>query len=403
MPLGYLLAVALVAACTAAAVLPVRRPSYPGYLLSFVVNEVPAVALTWLAVSTALVFWQGDVDSPGAWLAVVLAALTACGLVLVARRGFRAEAAVQRALDVALGPDRRAAPGRHRSRPRRWLHLAHTLLAPLVLPRRDVERVTDISYGDAGDRNLLDLYRPRSGTPSGPTLVYLHGGSFRRGRKSREAVALIHRLVGQGWVCLSATYRLSPAATFPAHLVDAKKVVAWARTHGPEYGANPDVIVVAGSSAGAHLAAFTALTPNVAALQPGFEEADTSVSAAVCLYGYFGPVAGGGGASSPAEHLRSDAPAFFVAHGDRDTLISADHARSFVDRLRRVSANPVVHVELPGAQHGFDLFRSVRFEAVVDGVEAFVAEVLPGRKRRRAPATGADRCIGRSSGTPAAP
>ena len=50
-------------------------------------------------------------------------------------------------------------------------------------------------------------------------------------------------------------------------------------------------------------------------------------------------------------------------------------ARLFADRLRSVSANPVVYAELPGAQHAFDLFHSLRFEMVVDAVEAFAAWV----------------------------
>jgi alpha/beta hydrolase fold len=48
--------------------------------------------------------------------------------------------------------------------------------------------------------------------------------------------------------------------------------------HGREYGADPTVVFVAGSSAGAHLAALAALTPNDPTFQPGVEGADTSVT-----------------------------------------------------------------------------------------------------------------------------
>jgi acetyl esterase/lipase len=48
-----------------------------------------------------------------------------------------------------------------------------------------------------------------------------------------------------------------------------------------------------------------------------------------------------------------------------------------------VSSNPVVYAELPGGQHAFDLFHSPRFEAVVDGIEAFAAWV---RSRESTPA-----------------
>jgi hypothetical protein len=43
------------------------------------------------------------------------------------------------------------------------------------------------------------------------------------------------------------------------------------------------------------------------------------------------------------------------------------------------SSNPVVYAELPGAQHTFDLFHSLRFEAVVDAIEGFAAWVRSNR------------------------
>jgi len=63
-----------------------------------------------------------------------------------------------------------------------------------------------------------------------------------------------------------------------------------------------------------------------------------------------------------------------------------ENARPFVELLQSVSSDPVVYVELPGAQHSFDVFHSLRFEAVVDGIEAFAAWVRsqgePTHKRR---------------------
>ena len=52
-------------------------------------------------------------------------------------------------------------------------------------------------------------------------------------------------------------------------------------------------------------------------------------------------------------------------------LVPVSTAREFVRRLRAVSSNPVVYAELPGAQHTFDLYRSIRFTHVVDGIETF--------------------------------
>ena len=52
--------------------------------------------------------------------------------------------------------------------------------------------------------------------------------------------------------------------------------------------------------------------------------------------------------------------------------------RGYLDfeRLRKTASNPVVYVELPGAQHSFDLFHSIRFEALIDGIQAFATWAL---------------------------
>jgi acetyl esterase/lipase len=379
-PIGYLVTATLVATFTLFAVAPLRRPSAIGRLcwrLGFLINELPFLALYWLLASTLLALAEGDVDSPVGWVAFVVAVLTMAGLSVVAWRGLGAGPAVESAMTAGLGAGwRTSIDAGMAARLRGRMPFASILLGPFFVRRRDVERVADIRYGDAGKRNLLDVYRHRSHPSGCPAFIYLHGGAFVSGRKNREARPLIYRLASQGWLCISANYRLSPAAKFPDHLVDVKKVIAWVREHGPDYGADPTVVIVAGSSAGGHLAAQAALTPNDPQFQPGFESADTSVSAAVSLYGYYGPLdTDQRPPSSPLAYVGPDAPPFFLAHGDQDTLVLVESARAFADKLRSTSLHPVVYAELPGGQHSFDLFHSLRFEAVVDGVEAFTAWV----------------------------
>jgi dipeptidyl aminopeptidase/acylaminoacyl peptidase len=65
----------------------------------------------------------------------------------------------------------------------------------------------------------------------------------------------------------------------------------------------------------------------------------------------------------------------FVIHGDHDTYTPVEGARSFVNAQRAVATNRVVFAELPGAQHSFDMFHSIRFETVVDTIEAFTGWV----------------------------
>jgi acetyl esterase/lipase len=186
-------------------------------------------------------------------------------------------------------------------------------------------------------------------------------------------------------LCVSANYRLRPAAEFPDHLVDVKKVIAWYRTRGHRFGGRPSQVFVAGSSAGAQLAAIAALTPNDPVFQPGFENVDTSVSAAICLYGYYGHYYGHndateGPVASLDAHLNKSCPPFFIAHGTNDTYVPVDTARHFAHSLAAVSDSAVVYAELPGAQHSFDRFHSIRFLAVVDAIEAFTAWMLSSPK-----------------------
>ena len=94
-------------------------------------------------------------------------------------------------------------------------------------------------------------------------------------------------LAERGWVCVAVNYRLSPRGTWPDHIVDVKRAIAWVKAHIAEYGGDPDFVAITGGSAGGHLSSLAALTPNVAGFQPGFEDADTSVQAAVPFYGVY--------------------------------------------------------------------------------------------------------------------
>ncbi len=375
--MSHIWTVAPIALVTLAAVAPPHRPrpvASVGFWLGYLVNEFPFFAFCWLVASTLLALGNERLGSPGGLAVLALAVLTACGLALIMWRGLLAGPVVARALSRELGLDGLNGSSVGRAGYRRVP--ARAVLWPLPLRARDVQRVANVSYGPAGRRNRLDLYRHRSRPAGAPVLIHFHGGHFRMGGKRREARALFYRLARQGWVCVSADYRVRRAGRFPASQVDAKRAIAWVRQHAGEYGAGPSLLVVAGGSAGAHLASMAALTANDPVFQPGFEDADTSVSAAVCLYGFYGNRdLGGLLPSSPHAYVRRDAPPFFIAHGDNDTFIPATSAESFVDALRGVSMNPVVYARLPGAQHSFDLLDSVRFQYVIDGVEAFTARV----------------------------
>lgn len=366
--------IVVLAVCTTAALRPPipRHPSplRVSFLLAYIVNELPVVALAWLAVETAPAALRDDLGRPAGWVPLTVTIATAIGLVVLAVRARTAGPAMDAALAATIGVRRqRVGPPSARS-----------LLVPFSSWSPGVRRVADVRYGDASRKQRLDVYRPRAAPSGAPVLIYLHGGGFRMGSKLLGGRPLLYRLASRGWVGVSANYRLQPGVTYADQLADAKRVVAWVREHAEEYGADPDAIVVSGGSAGAHLAAMVALTAHDPARQPGFEEADTSVAAVVGCYGYYGP-ADGGSAADPRQHFHAEAPPFFVVHGQLDTLVPASSARSFADESRAVSRAPVVFAELPGTQHNFDFFHSLRFAAVMDRIESFAAWAVERRVR----------------------
>ena len=249
------------------------------------------------------------------------------------------------------------------------------------------------------DDLTLDVYAAPSLDPA-PTLVYVHPGSWMRGRPGRQARAMFYRLALRGWVVLDIRYPLSPVATFPDHLIGVKRAIAWAKQDGAGLGIDPRRVAISGGSSGAHLAALAALTANDLGLQPGFEQADTSVVACVPFYGiydllvrnptrydwpFIAQVVMKTRASdnpalyalgSPIDQVHSGAPPFFVLHGEFDSVVLPAESEHFVAALRNAGVDTRYHQVL-GAQHGFDAVASLRTRAVAemctDWLEAKVA------------------------------
>jgi acetyl esterase/lipase len=351
LPIGYLIIVVYLAICTAFAAAPPRarhtRQFSVAYWFGFVINEIPVLALELLVASTLLAVIDADLESIGGAITAGLAVVAAVGLIVLSVRGARAAAKLRSDISAMIGP----VPCEHHPvRSRQW---------PFPTRRRNVERLRNIEYGDGVRR--LDVYR--SADQRGPTLVYLHGGAFRSGDKRRQALPLMQTLAQRGWTCISANYPLR--TTYREQLAAARMAVAWARNTAPSYGADPDRVIVAGSSAGAHLAATLSST-------------DPTISGTICLGGYFGLADPDDPESAPFAHASvPNAPPLLVLHGDHDTIVIVDDAREFVSRMRDTSANAVIYGELKGAQHSFDIFRSPRMEAVVDVVDAFGVRDLP--------------------------
>jgi acetyl esterase/lipase len=386
------------------------------YLGGWPTSELPVHVLAAQAVVTLICasIWDVFRGTAGVVSAALLV-LSWAGLIGLRLRARRAAALLESALVEALGPDYRdrvvhpgppMQPGTHPARrPGVWRMLrAHKRYA----------HDKNIAYGDAGKSNLLDVWRrpdvlPGSGAP---VLLQIPGGAWVLGNKQGQAYPLLSHLVEHGWVCVSISYRLAPKNLWPAHIVDVKKAIAWVKDNIADYGGDPSFIAVTGGSSGGHLSSLAALTWDDPSFQPGFEDADTRVQAAVPYYGVYDwsdEVETGGiiflphlqrtvmkvkwaddpepfRKGSPLRRIRADAPPFFVTVGVNDTMVSPRQPRAFVPRLRQVSEQPVAYAELPDAQHGYDTFSSPRAAAAAEAVGRFLG-VVYGEHRARSAAS----------------
>jgi acetyl esterase/lipase len=268
--------------------------------------------------------------------------------------------------------------------------------------RRYAAQTSDIAYGPDSRDNLLDIWRhPASKAGDrAPVVVQIPGGAWVVNGKRPQAYPLMGRLVEHGWICVSIDYSKSPGKAWPAHIIDVKRALAWVRDNIADYGGDPDFIAVTGGSAGGHLASLAALTANDERLQPGFEEADTTVQAAAPYYGVYDLtdvkkmhemmlpflerfVMQARHAdqpelfesASPISHVHRAAPPFFVLHGQNDSVIPSVQAQAFCAALRDAGAPTVCYAELPNAHHAFDIFPTVRSQLAADAVADFLGVV----------------------------
>ena len=399
----YFFLALLSAYCVLTAIVQARRIYWllPLYFLSaWLCGELALIHLLWQVALTALLAWTGGLSNPLAQTGLGVFALAWLGLVYLHCQSMDTPNHLRPALRKSLGQNYRADIPSERQHVLSDDILTRDWLKPFHFKRDGVRVDSNIAYGDAGKRNLLDIYRPHEPREGGfPVLLQVHGGAWIIGEKEQQAKPLMYHMAQRGWLCVAINYRLSPKAAFPAHIIDVKKAIAWVKEHISDYGGDPDFIAITGGSAGGHLSSLAALTPNRADWQPGFETVDTSVQAAVPFYGVYDFLDRGGirpemsmdklladrvmqcskednpqvwDSASPLSHVSADAPPMMVIQGTHDSLVWVEEARAFVSALQAVSKQPVAYAELPGAQHAFEIFHSVRTDHTAHAVGHFL-------------------------------
>ncbi len=365
------------------------------------VREFPWALGAFCVIAIVALIALGALDSTLGVAAVALLAVATALLGMLARQSLGTGERLREALERIGPPDELDGSS---------FPFSHVVFPPLMFFARGVRRTNGVEFARYGNKALhLDVYAPRDrqaphpgGDGPRPAIIQVHGGGWLVGSRHEQGIPLLNHLASCGWVGFNIDYRLSPRATFPEHLIDVKRAIAWVREHAADYGADPDFICITGGSAGGHLSALAALTPDDSSYQPGFEEADTSVAAAVPFYGIYDLTDAEGTyyrelrewvferyvfkatladeperfrAASPTYRVHAGAPPFLVLHGDHDTLVPVADARRFVRELRASSDTPVLYAELAGAEHAFDILPSVRTARVVETIERFLGAV----------------------------
>lgn len=239
----------------------------------------------------------------------------------------------------------------------------------------------DVEYALVeGQRLRLDLYLPLETPKLAPVIVWVHGGAWRAGSKDAVPIA---GLVSQGFAIASVEYRLSPVAPFPAQVHDIKAAIRWLRAQAAENQLDPQRFVVAGSSAGGHLAALVGVSNGVAELEGTVGQHPDVSSDVQGIVSWFGAanlqsILGQStehGLSvrvpalqlllrgqpderpelarlaSPVAHVDSKDPPILLIHGDADPQMPIAQSYELL-RAYQKARNHVEFVIVPGGVHG---------------------------------------------------
>jgi acetyl esterase/lipase len=381
---------------------PIAREGYvtlPVFAFGWPTSEMSPLYLLGSVLDASRRGIRGDFRGIRGRIALLLTVIAWALLWLIHRRNVASQPHFEEPLRKALGDDYASVAAQ--SQPGKRGRMIGVWPNELIR-RRYVAKASTVQYGPHPRVNRADIWRrgdlPRDG--KAPVLLQVPGGAWAIGMRRPQAYPLLSHMADRGWVCVSIDYRVSPKHTWPDHIVDVKRALAWIKENIADYGGDPDFVAITGGSAGGHLSSLAALTPNDSQWQPGFEHADTSVVAAVPIYGRYDWVSAQGNGrkeflaflhkfvvkkpiisskqiyvdASSIQRIHPDAPPFFILHGRDDSIIPVPEGREFAEALGKVSTSTVAYAEIPHAQHAFDFYYgSPRAHYTAQAVEEFLS------------------------------
>ena len=128
--------------------------------------------------------------------------------------------------------------------------------------RLKTEVFKDIAYPSEYSGNTADVYLPKDGAAPYPVVLWVHGGGFVGGDK-KDVEVYATALAAEGYAVVCMNYGLAPEEKYPVPVIQTGEAYLWIESAAEEYGFDTDRVVLAGDSAGAHVAAqFAALQSN---------------------------------------------------------------------------------------------------------------------------------------------
>ena len=163
------------------------------------------------------------------------------------------------------------------------------LLSMLLAGKLDYENIhrkhIGVAYGDAKNQKM-NIYLPAEGDGPFPVIFFLHGGGWQGGSRSDTQVKPFLHGIDRGYAVISCGYRLMPEVNYPDNLYDVKAALRFIQKNAADYMLDTTRLVIAGASAGAHLAMMTAFTQGM----PAFEGCDDFSSPVIkAVVNQFGP------------------------------------------------------------------------------------------------------------------
>lgn len=247
--------------------------------------------------------------------------------------------------------------------------LAAVAVVPASGSSRVLERM-DVAYHQGPDahpgKHKLDLFLP-SGSTGHPVLVFVHGGSWKRGDKNAYGGAygaMGRSLATEGVAVAVINYRLTPEVRHPEHARDVARAVSWVHGNASHYGWNARKIVLVGHSAGAHLCSLTALdatylkeyglTPDVIGGVVGvsgiYDLTRLGVTGQLLFQDVFGVRDEQLRSASPALRVQGKPAPFLLLYADRDLPTFDDQTRRLESALGK-SGGTVRSLEIPDRNH----------------------------------------------------